>query len=415
MLFRCFGVNPEKSNCGFFRQRASTQLAVVRLERLEDRFLLSRGSMGGLSDLDIRPDLTSPAETDRSSQAPGPISSAFQQVNVASGTTSVCGHAGVGGADLPASGQQEAAAESSSNKQKGGNNSGSSGAPGSSEKSGSVESGSATTVISVNEPLLTTGSTFSFSPAAGCVTSSQPSSILLSGATPPTSISVPLPMPPGVPAGGIFKQVAVQTTNANLGVLSLDPVAVDLSPSSFAPAGASGLAVAMHGSQPASFVAQAATTTLRLSTLQSSLGSSLASRLVDVPIELAARPGRQRAVLPDVAALAPEKVPRLPASNAVGNADPELPNGPIAELTLSAQTPIAAVLSPGMAGHGDSGQAETGRKEHRLPAQMAIYSAVSLTVAVSAPGLTSVIRRGRGRDKQRLNVVPDGRAPGSPR
>ena len=64
MLFRCFGVNPEKSNCGSFRPRSSTQFAVVRLELLEDRFLLSGGSDVGLPAPYSTPDLSSPAVTD---------------------------------------------------------------------------------------------------------------------------------------------------------------------------------------------------------------------------------------------------------------------------------------------------------------------------------------------------------------
>jgi hypothetical protein len=57
---------------------------------------------------------------------------------------------------------------------------------------------------------------------------------------------------------------------------------------------------------------------------------------------------------------------------------------------------------------------KTDRNEKRIPAKIAIYSAASLMVGVSAPGLTSVIHRGKAKAKRRLTVVPGGRAFGSP-
>jgi hypothetical protein len=311
--------------------------------------------------------------------------------------------------------QTESAAEASTNKQKDGNASGSSEGPSSAITAGAAEYSAATISNLEFGPCSTVNSTTRFSPTAGCTTTSQSSTISLPSSTQNPSISLPLPMPPGVPAGGIFKQAAAQFTSAGVGVVSLDPIAVDLSPSNIAPAGSSGLAAAMHGGQSALLVAQGATTTLRLSALQFSPGSSLASHPVEALIETAARPDRQRAELPDVAALAPEDLPEFPVSDAGGYADPKPLDDSMMELALTAQRPVALKLSASVTGHSDPDESETQRKEHRLRAHLAIYSAVSLTVGVSAPGLTSVISRGKGRDRRRVNVAPGGRAPGSPR
>ena len=128
MLFRCFGMHPGKANCGSLRRRASTQFADVRLELLEDRFLLSGSSASGLSEPQIRPDLSSPTETDRSAQAAGSVSPAIPQVNASPGATEDPAQSGMLNADdeLPTSNQQQPAAASSTDKQQGGSDSGSS-------------------------------------------------------------------------------------------------------------------------------------------------------------------------------------------------------------------------------------------------------------------------------------------------
>ncbi|HEX3446996.1 MAG TPA: hypothetical protein VHS97_02015, partial [Isosphaeraceae bacterium] len=110
-----------------------------------------------------------------------------------------------------------------------------------------------------------------------------------------------MPNPPGIPAGGIFRQATAHSSRATAGVLSLDPVAVDLSPSSAGP----GVAAGFRGGQPSSLAAQAVATTLHFGAIQSSLKSSPESTPRTVPIVTAVTPGQQRAELPDIPALAP--------------------------------------------------------------------------------------------------------------
>ena len=139
MLCRCFGVDPEKSNGGSFRQRSSAQFTVVRLERLEDRFLLSGSSTADLVDPFSGPDLSSPAEMGSSSQVSCPGSPSIQQVDGSNGTTG--GRAQSGSLDapvkqLPAS-QQQPAGNSTQEKQQDGTASSSSGISSSTEQNGS--------------------------------------------------------------------------------------------------------------------------------------------------------------------------------------------------------------------------------------------------------------------------------------
>jgi hypothetical protein len=220
-----------------------------------------------------------------------------------------------------------------------------------------------------------------------------------------------LPMPPGVPAGGIFNQAANHSIGTNVSVLYLDPVAVDLSAST--PFGSSGSASAIHGGQSGSLVAQPATTTLGLGNVRPSLISASHSNARLKAIETATRPGRSRAELPDIATLAPDKVPGRPGPNAVGYVDPTPSNSLIADQTNNTQKLTVLVSVPGMAVLMKIDKVQTDELEsekQRISANLAIYSAASLTVGVSAPGLTSMIRR----DKRRLIVTPGARSPGSP-
>ena len=65
----------------------------------------------------------------------------------------------------------------------------------------------------------------------------------------------------------------------------------------------------------------------------------------------------------------------------------------------------------------DRGEAETDENdldEKRISADLAVYSAASLMVGVSAPGLTSEIRGGKAKAKRPVSVPPGGRGLGSP-
>ena len=85
MLFHCFGMNHGKSLSGSIRQRSPAQFAVVRLELLEDRFLLSGDSAGDLSGLRPTADRSALALIGRFSQATGEYAPASQKGNVSHG------------------------------------------------------------------------------------------------------------------------------------------------------------------------------------------------------------------------------------------------------------------------------------------------------------------------------------------
>jgi hypothetical protein len=212
-------------------------------------------------------------------------------------------------------------------------------------------------------------------------------------------------MPPGVPAGGIFKQVAARSASGTFGVLALDPVAADLSLPSTGSGSAAGVAAAVYGGQPTSLAAQAAAITLSDSLVHPKLKSWSKSALNAVPTVIVITTGQERAKLPDVAALVTDHVPEYPSSDAAGFAIAKLADGSMLEPTPSSLSVDALVASRGVAGTvgpGETTTKKTERGESQIPAALAIYSATCLTVGVSAPGLTSVIRGGKWRNKLRL-------------
>ena len=369
-MFHGFGGNTGKSKCKSIRMRSSLQFTVVRLELLEDRFLLANSSAAAISD----------------SGTTSAVSPATQQANVSSDATAVGAHGGTTNAtsDPSTSDQQEPQANSSTDT-----------------KGGSVP------VSAALAESVTPCSSTTYSPAAGLAgapVSGGSSALGTGGVTnsPPSSISLPLPMPPGVPVGGIFKQVAAHSNSGLASALSLDPVAVDLSPTGSASAVISGVAVAAHDGQSTSLALQAANSTLRFGVVQPSLKLSSGSAPRAVPVETAVTPGRQRAVLPDVAALVPVDDAISPSSDPVGFLDLKLPERAMTELAATMQILVGLAPSSGEWGMIDSGgvsRALTQRDESGIPADLAIYSAASLTVSVSAPGLTLMIRGGSRRHK----------------
>ena len=302
MLFRGLGVNPAKSKIGTFRRRASARFAVVRLERLEDRFLLSAGSTAWVSDLRATPDLSSSAVTDVSSRAPGPVLPAIQQANAATGATEDGAQNGVSNAaaGLSTSDQTQPGATSPTDNPQSGSGMGASEATGATEQNGSPPLDSGTNGSSPYQPCDVSSASYTASSGAGPATLSPPSptSIASGMQSQPSPISLPLPTPAGVPAGGIFKQMAARAANANLSVLYLDPVAVELSTSGSAPVSPSGIAGTSHGGQPSSLVAQSAKPALDFGYGKASFRSSSDSIPHVIQFKTAARPSRSRAELP---------------------------------------------------------------------------------------------------------------------
>jgi hypothetical protein len=227
-----------------------------------------------------------------------------------------------------------------------------------------------------------------------------------------SSISVPLPIPSGVPAGGIFAQMAAYTTRGSVGVLNVDAVTVDLSTLSTAPVATSGTPGAVQGGPPASLATQSSDNTRGSGVLKSSIRLSSGVTPTPVPIETVARPARQRAELPEVAALAGDGIASGPLSDAVQvNPNPSIDS--TAEPTKNPEELVAGEAPAAAASRmelSEADTAETALNDKRIPANLAIYSAGAVTVAVSvsAPGLSSFIRRGQGRYRRRSTVAPRG-------
>jgi hypothetical protein len=110
-------------------------------------------------------------------------------------------------------------------------------------------------------------------------------------------------------------------------------------------------------------------------------------------------------------------MPKSPVSDLAQDADPRPSIDSMTVPEKTTQELVSREASPRVMNRIDPADADTektDRNEKRIPAQIAIYSAASLMVGVTAPDLTSVIHRGKAKAKRRLTVVPGGRAFGSP-
>jgi hypothetical protein len=422
MLFHSFGVNDEVRYGGAVRPRSSAQF-VIRLEVLEDRFLLSGASAGGCSVVNSTPDLTSPALIGSVSPASETESPPVQAGNAATrmaSAGSINKSTQNESAAVPASQQQAPAAADSSDTQKNGSTSGSSTAPNSAGQSGSENSGTDVTYAANSAPC-----SGSCTAVVGSGTSSQSSSINFQPAgstsipppssTQPVSISPPLLNPAGVPAGGIFNQLTSHSINANVSVLYIDPVASDLSASGPAAVGSSRSAVSLSTGQPASLAAQLAPNIIGFRVPRPSLLSPIDSNPRVVLVKTAVPAVRERAELPDIAELALIERPVGTVSNPLESPNPESADASLVALTTIAQE-VALPAPPGLPSRIDPGESDTAdgrRARPRMSTNLVIYSATSLTVAASAPGLTSTIRRGNRRNNERPPVAAGDPASGS--
>jgi hypothetical protein len=440
MLFHSFGGNDEVRYGGAAQKRSCAQI-VIRLELLEDRFLLSGATGDDNSVVNSTPNLTSPALIGSVSPTPGTVSPPIQEVNASNGVASA------GNVDkstqnesavVPASQQQAPAAADPSETQQNGSSSGASAAPGSAAPSGSGNMVASATFADAGSLCITNG-TASYYPAVGSGTSSQTSAGVGSGtssqsssmnfgpagsnaipnssSTQSPSISPPLPNPAGVPAGGIFRQVAANSFNATVGVLHIDPVASDLSTSGPATVGFSVSALSVYTGQPASLAPQPAPNIIGFRLPRPSLLSSSDSSPVVVSLKTAATAGRERAELPDIAELALIDRPVSTASSAPESPDPKVTDASLAALTTSAQE-VALPAPPGLPGPIEPGESDTDdirSARQGTSTNLVIYSASSLSMAASAPGLASMIRRGKRRDDRRPAAGTGDNASGSRR
>ena len=367
MLYHRLGLSLAKLQRGLIRRRSSAQYAVVPLELLEDRFLLSGNPSGGIVGVSTKPDSSAAALVDNRPDPPGPLPPGIQRVTASNSETPT------GNANADAGARE---------------------ASGSTIDGGSQDAGMPDTVLCDG---VVSGA--GFAKWTWTTTSSQLPTVCFAASAQNASASLPSPLPPGVPAGGIFNQAAARSSTANISVLSLDPVAVDLAPPGSVAAGSLGFAAVVARCQPTSVSAQPAATGFGLSFVNSVVGPSSDSNLRPVATATITRPRGQRAELPDVTTFVPLDVANGPSADFVGRAGPQRVSGSTTDLSAETQHLGAIVTLPAaqrsvVRRESDSSQNESA--ERWIPANLVIYSAASMMVGVSAPGMTPLARRSKG-------------------
>jgi hypothetical protein len=365
MLFHGFGSRAQKSNSGSMGPRSSTRLAVTSLEVLEDRFLLSKISTGGTAAVGITGER----------QAQVLVAENFSDTHVLS----------------PASRPTSAGAKMT---------------PGTSAPTEQNEAPASGPPLSNKElPCDLNGSGAGSAPMTTAGTSTPPSLPSFSASAQGSPVSIPSSMPSGIPAAGIFKQTTPYPGSANITVLSADPVAVDFLPISSATLGVASASSAVHGGQTPLLAAQTISAPQSFGSVRPLFGAL--SRTTTLPVSAPAkvRPAQQRAELPDIAAVLPVTVPDRDSHLQLGSADRGQLKGPRAARPIDAGTLVALAASLIAPVAGDFREAEpTGLENEQMkeqtPTTLAIYSAGSLMIGVSAPGMTSVVRRDKRRPRR---------------
>jgi hypothetical protein len=364
--------------------------ANFRLELLEDRFLLSGGAQTDASDQSdgkAQP----PAETSSGLSGSNSNSQSSSQPDQSSNAGGTGGqNAGSSATNDPSAAGQQTSNETSSNNQEPANVPDVVGQNQQVYSSASVNTGAGSSGVG---SICSGGATSLQSTGPG-----MPASPVGSSSSQALSISVPLPIPLGVPAGGVFNQIAANSAGAGVAPLSPDPVAVDLSAPHSTSLVATGSLTAFHASQPSFIAAQSAAN--GFGSARSSLRLTLTQAPKAARVETAARAHGQRADLPDVAALvgAPVSIRAVADQSEIPMMSPRADAGtePPAELqTMVAQTEFA--LGANQINLLEDPEADL----DTTPAHVAIYSAASLTLGLTTPGLTTMMRRLNKRDNRR--------------
>ena len=218
-------------------------------------------------------------------------------------------------------------------------------------------------------------------------------------------VTLPSPIPAGVPASGIFKPSADRIGGDSGILLSVDAVAADLSTLGSARVDTREVAAAASGTSLAINQGPIAAPTLgsapAIQAPAAAPGPTLGQRSTDAVNNRQ----HERAVLPDLTAVWP----------AAGSVNPQpsraLPDVPANQdglvtppdvLAVAAKEPVAAansvaVLTP-VDAHGDA-TANPVRNERPFGAMLASYGAACMTIAVAAPGLTPLFRRRKRRSQ----------------
>ena len=401
MLLRRFAPGFEKPNRGPIRGWTGARRVNFRLELLEDRFLLAGGAEGIISSPTSSVAQTGAAQMDTGTPVSGASAQSAQESNAPKAMSEAGTHAAetTANAGSSVSDQQQSNAANSTDQDPLQDYS-----PALAQ-TGSMCASTAGSGSVANAPCNAGSSVTASSSGAGSAaptptSSTQATNGFFPGQAP--SISIPLPIPPGVPAGGVFRQIAALSAPASLTAISPDPVAVDSLAYTSPPLATSGSMTAVHAAQPSFIAAQAQSNNLRSSLVPAFARSKLARARTHSPTETAPRPRGQHVVLPDVTALAAAAFSKATVD------DKSLAHAPIA-LADSGAKPLAepqelvALARPAFVAWqtdpGEDPEVETDR--HKIPADAAIYSAASLALGLTTPGLTTIMQRFKKRTIRR--------------
>ena len=142
-----------------------------------------------------------------------------------------------------------------------------------------------------------------------------------------------------------------------------------------------------------------------LSFVNSVVGPSSDSNLRPVATATITRPRGQRAELPDVTTFVPLDVANGPSADFVGRAGPQRVSGSTTDLSAETQH-LGAIVTLPAAQFRRSTRVRLVPKRKRgkwIPANLVIYSAASMMVGVSAPGMTPLARRYKALARRTLS------------
>jgi hypothetical protein len=374
------------------RRRASLRLAVIRVEVLEDRFLLSGGSTVGLIAHEVPLFRGVRAIVDNSRQRREVVSPMIDLI------TSPGAHRSIHGASVNSAHMKATHHSINENPAAGLLCDG---------LHGEGSAGLVHNVPPVHYSPADGGSTVP-APITVYAPATQPDTASSEPASPTgpswggsvgTSIAValPSPMPVGVPAGGIFKAPADHLGGTTGSLLSIDAVAADPSSIGVVPAGAEATFVGGAGFTQASILSPSPGS----ASARGAPSRALAPTVSQARFDSADNTAQERAILPDVTAYWPAiqpasarlKLTRTPLRGAVLPADllvddVHQPAG--TEPALAMPTVLRAV---------NNDTAKTARNDRPLAAGLAIYGAACMAVGVAAPALTPRMHRRKRRSR----------------
>jgi hypothetical protein len=218
-------------------------------------------------------------------------------------------------------------------------------------------------------------------------------------------VTLPSPIPAGVPASGIFKPSADRIGGDSGILLSVDAVAADLSTLGSARVDTREVAAAASGTSLAINQGPIAAPTPGSAPAIQAPAAAPGPTLGQSSADAVNTKEQERAVLPDLAAVWPAAGSVSPRPS---RALPDVPANqdglvtPADVLAVAAKEPVAAANSVAVLTPVDADSDETAktlRRERLIVVGLAIYGAACVTIGVAAPGLTSLIRRRKRRSQ----------------